>query len=369
MISILIVDDDINKINSIIDAIHFYYKNQVEIRQASNVHEAIEVLQKREFHLLITDLLMPVRNGERPIDKGGESLIREIYREKNKTNTPLYIIGLTQFEKVKTNFSSVWKVWQFDPSHEDWKIKLRDLIFHISKVNHKIVAEKKVSIFVEGPTDKDIIALALTLFHTEYLNKLTIETVSYGGGASWVERQLLIWAKTLFRKQNSDYLQALGLFDNDIAGRQAVDNLRNQISNSSAEQNTFSTLYLDRKYAIHLIPAYTAGLVLPITIEEMIAPSCWYNAKEKGWLTQRKLSEDLLEDPKKWDKTNQSLKDYLSTFTLPEETQMFVENKLKEDCKVKLSNYLKTLNIEEQKQALYAFEPLLADILSKLKLK
>lgn len=94
---------------------------------------------------------MPIRNNELAVKNGGEVLIREIYKAKNRANTPLYIVGLTQYEEVKYNFSGVWKVWKFDPSLEDWKIKLRDLVFHIQRINHKILKDKKPTIFLEGP--------------------------------------------------------------------------------------------------------------------------------------------------------------------------------------------------------------------------
>jgi len=369
MISILIVDDDMNKISSIISTIKINYKDQIEIKQASNVQEALEILQNNDLHLLITDLFMPLRQGEDPTEKGGEILLREIYKSKNKASTPIYIVGLTQFEEVKHNFSGVWQVWKYDSGNEDWRNKLRDLIFHISRIDSKIVKEKKETIFVEGPTDKETLNLAFSIFFEEYKDKITIETISFGGGASWVERQLVIWGKTLFRKNEESYLQAIGLFDNDKAGYEAVELLKKQVHNDSAEYSTYSVFVLDKKYARHLIPAFYNGLKIPINIEEMAAPFCWEHAKDKNWLIQRNLSEELLEDPRKWDKTNQSMKEYIDTLSLTDEVNLFINNKINIEDKIVFTKYLHELSLEKQKDALSSFKPLLEEMLHKLKLK
>ncbi len=370
MISILIADDDINKISSIIRSIQDNYKSKVEIKQVSTVQETIEILQNNHFHLLISDLVMPIRVGELPNEKGGENLIKEIYKTKNNVNVPIYIIGLTQFVEVKHNFSGVWKVWNYDSSSKDWQNKLRDLIYHISKINFKIIKEKQETIFVEGSTDKLILELAFKLFFEEFLNKVSIETVKYGGGSSWVERQLVIWGKTLLwkDKEKANYLKAIGLFDNDEAGIKSMESLGNQIQGNSAEKSTFSTIKLNTKYTKHLIPIYTKGLVLPITLEEMYAPCFWQYAKEQNWLVERVLSDSILKDSTKWDKNNFSLKQHLSCLNLLDEEDLFVRFKINEEHKMDFVKYIRGLNDEEQKEGLAAFQLLIRDMLVKLKL-
>ncbi len=371
MISILIVDDDLNKISSIISSVHKHYKDQVEIKQASNVQEALEVLQNNEFHLLITDLLMPLRIGESPVEKGGENLIKEIYKGNNKVNTPIYIVGLTQFDNVKHNFSAVWKVWNYDSSNEDWKIRLRDLVFHISRVNSKIIKEKNETLFVEGPTDKDILNTSFDLFFKNEKKGVTIETISFGGGAKWVERQLIIWGKTLFwkDKEKTRYLKAVGLFDNDEAGNKSIESVRDQISANSAEHKTFSIIKLDRKYSKHLIPVYLEGLKIPITLEEMYAPFCWEFAKKQNWLVNRDLSEASLIDPLSLRRTNGSLNEYVTSLPSYKNGNLYINFKIGDAYKTSLAKYIQNLDSELQKEALYAFKPLINDILIKLKIK
>src|SRR5690606_35904440 len=213
----LIVDDDLNKISIIIQTIQEVVNDTLSISQASSVQEAIENLQKNEYHLMITDLQMPLKHDDLPTDDAGKSLIRNMYKKRNKANVPMYIVGLTQFEHLQEDFKGVWKVWHYDSSKEDWKIYLRDLIHHISLVKSRINSERIETIFVEGPTDKKFIKTTIEYFFKEYSDKIFIDTINYGGGASWVERQIIIWAKTLARHSKQDrYLKALGIFDDDI---------------------------------------------------------------------------------------------------------------------------------------------------------
>lgn len=370
MISILIVDDDINKISAIIDSIHKNYKDQVAVKQASNVQEAIEVLQSNHFHLLITDLKMPIRHGEEPDDNGGHLLLSKLYKKNQHINMPIYIVGLTQFKEIKYNFSAVWKVWEFDMGSNDWQQKLNDLIYHISKVDSKIVKEKKETLFVEGSTDKEILTLAFSLFQKEHLEKVSIEAVSFGGGASWVERQLVIWGKTLLwkDKEKTSYLKAIGLFDNDEAGRIAMESLSAHVPSDSTEHKTFNVMKLDRKYAKHLIPIYKKGIKVPITLEEMYAPFCWKHAEIQGWLEKRNLSEAILNEPQSWDRTNDSLKTHLASLGLTEDMELYVNNKIKDDYKTKLVQYINDLEDSLQKEAMLSFDFLLKDILEKFRI-
>lgn len=368
MITILIVDDDINKISKIILSAMNATTYNVEIRQASNVQEALEMMKQYHFHLLITDLLMPLRKNERPLEIGGSYLLKEVYKTRNKVNIPLYTVGLTSYDYDAASFSNIWNVWHFAADDSQWELKLRDLIFHIGLINGKIVKEKMPTLFVEGPTDKTIIELATNLFFPDKKNLFVIETIKFGGGSSWVERQLVIWAKTLFKMPDESYLQAVGLFDHDSASHRSITDIDQQIPHDSAGRSTFTILKLDKKYAKHLIPCYKGGMMIPITLEEMYSPKCWSYATEQGWLKQRKLTEDLLQDPTKWDRTNQSLTDYTNSLALNEDEIVYVQKKFDDDQKLKMTNYILGLSQEEQISILSSFESLLTDIFKKLEI-
>ena len=289
-IGALIVDDDLTKISIIIKTIQDVVNNTLSISQASSVQEAMENLQKKEFHLLITDLQMPLKHDSAITDDGGKSLIKNMYRKRSNANIPMYIVGLTQFEHLKEDFRGIWKVWHYDSSKEDWKIYLRDLIHHISLVESRINSERIETIFVEGPTDKKILETTINHFFENYTDKVLIETINYGGGASWVERQIIIWAKTLARHTTEDrYLKAVGIFDNDSAGVKAIKKVRELLQENSAESKTFSMLRNCYKYSTLLKSIKTKGITFPTTIEDLVGIEQWHEANKKGWLVNRDI--------------------------------------------------------------------------------
>lgn len=364
-ISILIVDDDLNKISSIIKTIKEVFTETLSISQAICVQEAIENLQTKEFHLLITDLQMPLKYDDTPNDNGGKSLIKELYRKRNNINVPMYIVGLTQFEELKNTFEGVWKIWHFDSSSEIWKINLRDLIHHISLVKSRVKANKIETIFVEGPTDKKIIECGFRHFFLEYSDKIYIDTINYGGGATWVERQLFIWAKSLTINSTEDsYLKAVGIFDDDDAGRTGIENIEKQIDSGSAEYKTFSIIKSSYKYSILLKSIKSKGITFPTTIEDLLSIECWKLANNKGWLEKRDFRKITINNSilglKNEDLTIESLKE--NHFSDDEILQ--ITNKIKDDNKKQFCNMV----CELDKGVLISINYLLKDVLEKLKI-
>jgi CheY-like chemotaxis protein len=364
-ISILIVDDDLNKISSIINTIKEIFSETLSISQASCVQEAIENLQKKEFHLLITDLQMPLKYDDEPNNNAGKFLINQLYKTKNKINVPMYIVGLTQFEDLKNNFEGVWKIWHFDPSSEIWKNNLRDLIYHISLVKSRVKTKKIETIFVEGPTDKKIIDYSLLIFFENERHKVYLDTINYGGGAAWVKRQLFIWAKSLTLKSEEEgYLKAVGIFDDDEAGKIAIDNLNTEIDSNSAEFKTFSIIKNHCKYSIILKSIKSKGIIFPTTIEDLISIKCWKLANEKGWLMPRdlkkiKIDTSLLEF-RNIDLNEKILKD--NHFT--DDEILLIIYKINDDYKKQFSNMV----CELEKENLLSIKFLLIDTLKKLKI-
>lgn len=364
-ISILIADDDLNKISSIINTIKEVFSETLSISQASCVQEAVENLQKKEFHLLITDLQMPLKYDAEPNDNGGKSLIKELYKSKNKVNVPMFIVGLTQFEDLKNTFEGVWKIWHFDSSSEVWKINLRDLIYHISLVKSRVKTSKIETIFVEGPTDKKIIECCLRHYYEDHIDKVYIDTINYGGGATWVERQLFIWAKSLTIKSNKDrYLKAIGIFDDDEAGRSGIENIKKQIDSNSAEFKTFSIIKNSYKYSVILKSIRSKGISFPTAVEDLISIECWRLANEKDWLVQRDLNkieiDHIILNLKNDELTIEVLKD--NNFT--DDEILLITNKINDDYKKQFGTMVCGLD----KTFLLSIKHLLIDVFQKLKI-
>jgi len=366
-LNLLIVDDDINKISSIINAIRESFKDSLFISQASNVQDALELLQRQEFHLLITDLKMPLKFDDPTLsDNAGEALINMIYKKKNRANVPMYIIALTQFEELGKGFKGAWKVWHYDSSEERWRNDLRDLVFHISLVKSKINFDKIETIFLEGYTDMRVYKLALDIYFPQNSSLLSFETIEYGAGASWVERQLFIWAKSLNRKQGSDsYLKAVGIFDNDDAGNAAIGRLRTTIIDNSAESKTFSILKHSEKYSPLLKSIRAKGIELRTSIEDLIGIKCWHLAKTRNLLETRnigilKKDNDVLKDI-------EVNKETLLSLGLTDDEILMVLFKVKEDRKIDFINAIALLDEADKLSELISIKYIIMEIFEKLR--
>lgn len=365
-ISILIVDDDLNKISTIITSIHEAIKETLSISQASCVQEAIEYLQRNEFHLLITDLKMPLKHDGLPDDFGGEALIKSLYKKKTKANVPMYIIGLTQFKELTKDLDNVWKVWYYDGSEEEWKVNLRDLIFHISLVKSRITVEKIETIFVEGITDKTIIESVLAKFYPKEMTKIFIDTVNNGGGASWVERKLFIWAKSLTVKSNGDkYLKAIGLFDDDKSGNDSIDKIRELIDTNSAEGKTFIIRKSCYKYSPILKSIKSKGIIIKTVIEDLISEEFWDYALTQGWLIPRNRKKIIIDDKIiKIAEKNLDM-DSLKELGFNKIESLVVLNEIKGDAKKAFAHHVSQSNREN----LLPIKYLIEDFFSSLKIE
>ena len=91
LISILIVDDDINYRNILTD---YLSSEGYEVQSAPSAEEAIEKLEKGYFNIIISDLKLP--------RKSGMELLKIV---KSKTND-IEIIILTAFGTVDSNKGS-----------------------------------------------------------------------------------------------------------------------------------------------------------------------------------------------------------------------------------------------------------------------
>ncbi|GAB4162345.1 MAG: hypothetical protein Tsb0033_21170 [Winogradskyella sp.] len=365
-ISILIVDDDINKISTIISTIKSEVSDVLSINQASNVQEAIEYLQRKEFHLLITDLKMPLRRGDLPDNSGGLSLVKSLYRKRTNANVPMYIIGLTQFPELKKDLKNVWKVWRFEASDEIWKLGIRDLIFHISLVKSRINVEKLETVFVEGITDKIIIDKGFDTFFPEKVSSIYVDAIKSGGGASWVERQLFIWAKSLSRKTDeSGYIQAIGLFDDDKSGNTIIENLRNTINVNSAEGSTFFIKKSCYKYSPILKSIKNKGITFPTTIEDVLSEHLWKIALDNDYLIPRNLDKIIIDDSKINLKNSSAINQKkLMNLGFTDTESIIILYKINDDSKKAFSSMVR----KASKESLMPLKFLIEDFLKTLKI-
>lgn len=354
-ISILIVDDSIEKIISIINVINKNENYTIKIDQAISIVEALSYLEKNKYHLLISDILMPYDKDSELLEEGGNILIKEIYR-KSRYNVPLFIMGLTQYDEFLPNFKKIWNVYKFNKSAKEWEFSLVEMINHIDKVKSNLLQFITETIFVEGINDYKILNRTCQLYYSELIHLFKIEYVNFGGGTDWVERNIIIWSHALNKNEDGNYIKAIGLFDNDPKGLKSVDNLKSKIKEHSAESKCFSILKTSYKYSTILKSIKNKGLTFFTTMEDLISIEVWKYAQSKDWLTLR--SQDS------YDIESVVNEEYLNELSFNEDEKLITLYKIKDEYKNDFTNYSL-----QKSEYLLNVSYLLKECLTKLKLQ
>jgi len=356
----LIVDDSYDKIAGIIAVIRSISAD-FTVDTVVDFVSAQRKLLKNKYDLMLTDLFLPLVENAEKDSNGGRKLVLELYRNP-KLISPDYIVGITQYQELLTGFSKIWPVFYYEPSSDIWKECITETIGHIQKA--KAIGTNKrtplATIFCEGNTDKMIVEESIRLFFPDFTGRIEVKS-DKGAGASWVARQIIVWAYSLHGK-NGNYVKAAGLLDNDLAGNEAIQEINRKIDNTSAQRQTFKVFKLSPTYARHIIPLYQKGINLPVSLEEMLPYQYWQYAATQGWLEKRHEPVSLLKDSKNWNMLEQSLTEHLSTLGLTTNEQVYL-NKVRSECKVHLCDYLLEQTEEKKKEALSCFKPLLDDII------
>jgi CheY-like chemotaxis protein len=360
---ILVVDDSNDKIANIITAIRTISDSFV-IDTVIDFVSAQRKLVETKYDLLITDLSLPLRDNEEKDDLAGKKLINEISRSW-KLNSPDYLIGITQYEELLSDFSGIWPVIHYSPLTESWKDRIWEVVRHIQKAKSlaKPVYSVRPTIFCEGITDKRIVEEGCKIFCPELLERIDIKSEK-GGGANWVARQIIVWAYSLHASDGS-YIRSAGLLDSDSAGQDACEEIRRRIDNTSAQSQTFKIFRLTPSIAQHIVPFYQKGIQIPISLEEIFGSKFWEEANRRGWLEKRPDLNMIFQRQKDWDSYQQTLKEYLSMLGFTESQQVYL-NRFKLEHKDDFCDYLIDLDIEEKREAFNGVRILLEEIRSYL---
>ncbi len=361
--NILIVDDNNDKIAKIVSVIKAISENFNIDTVIDSISAQIQ-LKQTKYDLLIVDLLLPLRPNQEPVPNGGELLLKEISRNKT-LKTPTIIVGITQFEEYKSNFSSIWKLLFFNDSN--WITELTEVIKHTERsilFSSDLYKQKKPTIIVEGPTDAIIIKEAIQLFKPEFIDKIEIKS-QRSAGASWVANQIVVWANLLNKDNDGKLIKCIGLLDGDQAGIDANTEINRVIKTDSSGANSFKVFKLRPDYAKNIIPIFQKGLIIPITLEELYPPELWKYAESKDWLEERSKMDELLKDPKDWDKWEETLKDYINKLGLNEDESIYLKT-FKLTTKEKVVKCIVDMNLENKKSTLQNFEKLICDMIEYL---
>lgn len=361
--NILLVDDNNDKIAKIVSVIKNVSSN-FNIETVVDSYSAKLKLIKNEYDLILIDLLLPTRFGQDPIAQGGTLLLKEINRN-NKLITPTFILGITQYDELKNDFSAIWPLLMYNSN--GWESSLEEMLSHILRIKERgeqVVLKVLPTIIVEGETDCMIIKEVLRLFYPEYVDKIKVKHTK-SGGASWVANQIVVWAYSLNKNADGSLIKCIGLLDGDQAGINAKEEINRVVKDDSAGASSFKILKLSPDYAKETIPLVSKGILLPITLEETFTVGFWKYADKKGWLEDRLKLDTLLKDPKKWDKRNLSLNDYLNLLNLVEEERIYLKS-FKQENKKDAVKHLLSLGDNEKKPILKNLEKLVGDTIRYL---
>ncbi len=132
MIKVLIVDDDILKLNKVIKEIEDKCdKDKLVIRHACYGNDVFKILSEESIDVMILDICFPNRPGDDADKKAGISLLKHI-KNSRRYVYPRYVIALSQYEDLAKTFSEetglIHSSLLYDESNNEWKIRLIECV-------------------------------------------------------------------------------------------------------------------------------------------------------------------------------------------------------------------------------------------------
>ena len=145
-IKILIIDDDITKIGLIKDTI---LKNESvvdsDIEYCSELMEAIKRLEVKRYDLVLLDIMLPSRMGEKTIATGGSTILKCL-TEMDRVQKPLCVIGLTAHDESMTTcekeFSDkLFSLIKYQSDSVEWRNQIDQKVKWLIKSKELLVKE------------------------------------------------------------------------------------------------------------------------------------------------------------------------------------------------------------------------------------
>ncbi len=339
--NVLIVDDSIDKLSDVSKLLIDTHLT-LNIGTVEDIQGAMIYLSENIVDLLILDQYLPLRKGREGtiLKDGGYQLLSEISRKAKKINTPKYIIGLSQYVEECPDFSDIWSLIEYSPTHTKWHNPLIRILNHIAEVNVYGTIDNSTkpllpTLFVEGLTDVDLLNFVVN-HHFGDLKDMFIITSQKNAGANWVAQQLVIWGHQLTRNSKKQLVKAIGLFDADEAGIKAKNDVIKKL-NTANQQDAAKISTIQPRHSANILEFYKKGLRIEIEIESLLPFKLLNYADEQGWLEYRNpLFIDL---PKEWDQMTETLSNYLDRINFPKESRVYLK-KVKISKKVQFVKYV-----------------------------
>jgi nucleoside phosphorylase/CheY-like chemotaxis protein len=253
MTTILVVDDSNAKRDQVVrvlsDALGVAH---IHVDTARNAAEAVSLLEKNVFDLLILDINIPLRRDSDPVRDGGLRLLKQLQQGGPRLNRPAHIIGLTEYPELYRDFSREfashnWQIVQYDAAETAWAQILTNKAIYIAEVN------KRFNQSNESRTDLAIVTALKTIELEAVLNL----------DANWSELPLA----------GDDTIYHIGTFRRDSVSLSVV-------AAAAFEMGMAATACLSMKLIQHFRPRYIfmAGITAGIGAEFgdiVVADQAW----------------------------------------------------------------------------------------------
>ena len=142
MINIAVLEDNKIKVERIDKLIReFQSQNNIEVNWFSNIISAKQGMIKKNFHLFITDINLPLQEGGENIEDGGINLLIEIQHD-DRIIKPNDVIILSEYDNLLKKLEEHLDISHFYHIHFDindiiWEDSIRSKIKYIIDLNEK----------------------------------------------------------------------------------------------------------------------------------------------------------------------------------------------------------------------------------------
>ncbi len=188
-----------------------------------------------------------------------------------------------------------------------------------------LAQQNRPKIFVEGESDRIVLAHCARVFHPERVGFVDFETKRKGGGHSYVIDMLNGWRCQHKHDQNGP--RAAGILDVDAV------QLKNEWNAGSG--NTASAKCFCYPKPNHAVAALKAGFRLPVTLEVLYSLDVWQWAEARGLLEDR-----LLADTYPAAMVEEILKGGAANVEVDEAYRLYVTKQFRTGTKIDVANYV-----------------------------
>lgn len=159
-IRIIIVEDNLDKTQSLTEAVNEYCEVTPSIDCADNIQAARSLLKENQYDLLILDISLPMESGGTAAPRAGLELLGDIESRRNYKK-PKNVVGMTAhqslYDAAGTDFLSfAWPILFYDRSSDAWRNALEHCLRRI-EAGRQTAADYRTDI-----------AIASALYDTEF---------------------------------------------------------------------------------------------------------------------------------------------------------------------------------------------------------